>query len=88
MQDYEVQLTVTEHHVVTVQAQSLAEAEQVADDVYLYSNEAYNVDKQIVHIGKKQVDSTRTRAYTVSINTKAEGLHYEHSNTNTSSTCK
>ena len=50
---YEVQLTVTEHHVVTLHANSLAEAEELADDVYLYSNEAYNVDKKIVHVGKK-----------------------------------
>ena len=50
---YEVQLTITEHHVITVHANSLAEAEELADDEYLYSNEAYNITKKIAHIGKK-----------------------------------
>ena len=54
---YEVQLTVTEHHVITVHANSLAEAEDKAHDEYLYSNEAYNVDRKIVHIGEKEVDT-------------------------------
>ena len=53
MGDYEVQLTVTEHHVVTVRANSLAEAEELADAEYLDTDSAYAIDKKVQHIGKK-----------------------------------
>ena len=60
MNEYEVQLTVTEHHVVTVQAHSAAEAEDAAHDTYLDTDAAYAIDKKVEHIGKIKVDSTRS----------------------------
>ena len=57
-QEYEVQITVTEHHCVTVTATSEAQAEALAHDVYLDTDSAYTVDKTIQHIGEIEVDST------------------------------
>ena len=57
-QEYEVQITVTEYHCVTVTATSEAEAEELAHDVYLDTDSAYTVDKIIQHIGEIEVDST------------------------------
>jgi DnaJ-class molecular chaperone len=45
--EYEVQVTVTEHHVVTVTATSEAEAEELAHDAYLDTDSAYSIDKRI-----------------------------------------
>ena len=50
-QEYEVQVTVTEHHLVTVTATNEAEAEALAHDAYLDTDSAYSTDKKIVHIG-------------------------------------
>ena len=55
-QEYEVQVTVTEHHLVTVTATSSAEAEELAHDAYLDTDSAYTVDKKVVHIGEIEVD--------------------------------
>jgi hypothetical protein len=49
-QEYEVQVTITEHHVVTVTATDEAEAEALAHDVYLDTDSAYTVDKKIESI--------------------------------------
>ena len=57
-QEYEVQVTVTEHHVITVTATSEAQAEAVAHEEYLDPDSAYSTDRKIVHIGEKEVDST------------------------------
>ena len=56
-QEYEVQVTITEHHLVTVVATSLAEAEELAHDTYLDTDSAYSIDKKIVHIGEIEVDT-------------------------------
>ena len=56
-QEYEVQVTITEHHLVVVTATSLEEAEALAHDAYLDTDSAYSVDKTIQHIGEKEVDS-------------------------------
>jgi hypothetical protein len=57
-QEYEVQITVTEHHCVTVTATDEAQAEALAHDAYLDTDSAYTIDKKIVHIGEIEVDST------------------------------
>ena len=57
-QEYEVQVTVTEHHVVTVTATDEAEAEDLAHDAYLDTDSAYSTDRQIQHIGEIEVDNT------------------------------
>ena len=56
-QEYEVQITITEHHMVTVVATDLAQAEDLAHEAYLDADDAYSIDKKIVHIGEKEVDS-------------------------------
>ena len=56
-QEYEVQVTVTEHHLVTVTATNEAEAEALAHDAYLDTDSAYSVDKTVQHIGEKEVDT-------------------------------
>ena len=56
-QEYEVQVTFTEHHLVTVTATNEAEAEALAHDAYLDTDSAYSTDKKIVHIGEKEVDN-------------------------------
>ena len=55
-QEYEVQITVTEHHCVTVTATDEAQAEALAHDAYLDTDSAYTIDKKIVHIGEIEVD--------------------------------
>ena len=45
--EYEVQITVTEHHVIRVTATSEAEAEELAHDAYLDTDSAYSIDKRI-----------------------------------------
>jgi hypothetical protein len=57
-QEYEVQITVTEHHCVTVTATDEAQAEALAHDAYLDTDSAYTIDKTIQHIGEIEVDST------------------------------
>jgi hypothetical protein len=57
-QEYEVQITVTEHHCVTVTATDEAQAEALAHDAYLDTDSSYTIDKKIVHIGEIEVDST------------------------------
>ena len=57
-QEYEVQITVTEHHVVTVTATDEAAAEDLAHDAYLDTDSAYSTDRQIQHIGEIEVDNT------------------------------
>ena len=56
-QEYEVQVTITEHHVVTVVATDEAQAEDLAHEAYLDTDDAYSTDKKIVHIGEKEGDS-------------------------------
>jgi len=56
-QEYEVQITVTEHHCVTVTATDEAQAEALAHDAYLDTDSAYTIDKKIVHIGEIEVDT-------------------------------
>ena len=56
-QEYEVQITVTEHHCVTVTATDQAQAEALAHDAYLDTDSAYTVDKTIQHIGELEVDT-------------------------------
>ncbi len=57
-QEYEVQVVVIEYHVVTVVATDEAHAGELAHEEYLDPDSAYAQDKKIVHIGKKEVDST------------------------------
>ena len=56
-QEYEVQVTITEHHVVTVTATSEAQAEALAHDAYLDTDSAYTVDKKIESISELGVDN-------------------------------
>ena len=56
-QEYEVQITVTEHHCVTVTATDQAQAEALAHDAYLDTDSAYTIDKTIQHIGELEVDT-------------------------------
>ena len=56
-QEYEVQVTVTEHHCVVVTATSAAEAEALANDAYLDTDSAYSLDKTIQTIVEKEVDT-------------------------------
>ena len=56
-QEYEVQVTITEHHVITVTATSLAEAELLAHDAYLDTDSAYTLDKKIESISELGVDT-------------------------------
>lgn len=56
-QEYEVQVTITEHHAVTVTATSEAQAEALAHEEYLDSDSAYSQDKKIVSIGELGVDN-------------------------------
>jgi hypothetical protein len=59
-QEYEVQLTVTERHVITVTADSEDSAWDIAYQTYLDPDSAYAQDKRIVHIGEKEVDNQHT----------------------------
>lgn len=56
-QEYEVQVTITEHHCVVVTATSEEQAEALAHDAYLDTDSAYSVDKTVQHIGEKEVDT-------------------------------
>ena len=56
-QEYEVQVTITEHHVITVKATSEAQAEALAHEEYLDSDGAYTVDKKIESISELGVDT-------------------------------
>ena len=56
-QEYEVQLTITEYHVVTVTATSESEAEELAHDAYLDTDSAYTLDKKIESISELGVDT-------------------------------
>ena len=56
-QEYEVQVTVTEHHCVVVTATSADEAEALANDAYLDTDSAYSVDKTVQTIVEKEVDT-------------------------------
>ena len=49
-QEYEVQVTVTEHHVITVRATSEAQAEAVALEEYCDPDSAYSTDRKIQSI--------------------------------------
>jgi len=64
-QEYEVQVTVTEHHVVTVTATSEAQAEALAHDAYLDTDSAYTVDKKIESISELGVDNAHEGAILV-----------------------
>jgi len=55
--EYEVQVSVTEHHVVTVTAESHDQAELLAHDAYLDTDSAYALDKKIVHVGELELDT-------------------------------
>ena len=57
-QEYEVQLTITERHVITVTATSLGHAEELADQHYLDRDDAYAFDRKIVSIDELGVDTT------------------------------
>jgi len=64
-QEYEVQVTITEHHVVTVTATSEAQAEALAHDAYLDTDSAYTVDKKIESISELGVDNEHEGAILV-----------------------
>jgi len=64
-QEYEVQVTITEHHVVTVTATSEAQAEALAHDAYLDTDSAYTVDKKIESISELGVDNAHEGAILV-----------------------
>ena len=57
-QEYEVQVTLIEYHVVTVTATSEAEAGELAHDAYLDPDSAYAQDRKIVSIHKLGVDNS------------------------------
>ena len=49
-QQYEVQVTVTEHHMIRVTATSEAQAEAIAYDEYCDPDSAYSTDRKIQSI--------------------------------------